>query len=102
VGLLSPPVQAHRPDGAAAPTADAPPTPEAAAAILRPDRTLSDLLADAERVLIERALDACAGQVTASAEVLGLTRQGLYKKMKRLGIDASAHQPAPDRVAATP
>ena len=108
VGLLSPPVQAaaHAPtpsgSDAAPPQAGAPPMPEADAAILRPDRTLSDLLADAERALIARALDACAGQVTASADVLGLTRQGLYKKMKRLGIDASDHHPAPDRVAAAP
>lgn len=68
-------------------------------AILEPDQTLSDVLSRTEKAVIERVLRACDGQVTASADVLGLTRQGLYKKMKRLDIDASAFQsssqPAP-------
>ncbi len=62
------------------------------AQILRPGRCLDDLLADAEKALIERVLAAREGHVTASAEVLGLTRQGLYKKMKRLGINAASFQ----------
>ena len=48
-----------------------------------------------EKALIEQALAAHEGQVTASAAALGLTRQGLYKKMKRLGVDAAQFQPAP-------
>ncbi len=68
-------------------------------AILEPDQTLSDVLSRTEKAVIERVLQACDGQVTASADVLGLSRQGLYKKMKRLDIDASAFQsssePAP-------
>ncbi|MFP4227275.1 MAG: sigma 54-interacting transcriptional regulator [Salinivenus sp.] len=65
----------------------------AADAVLHPNQTLSDVLSQTETDVIERVLEACDGQVTASAEVLGLTRQGLYKKMKRLGIDASEFQP---------
>lgn len=61
-------------------------------AILEPDQTLSDVLSRTEKAVIERVLRACDGQITASADVLGLTRQGLYKKMKRLDIDASAFQ----------
>jgi DNA-binding NtrC family response regulator len=61
-------------------------------AILEPDQTLNDVLSRTEKAVIERVLRACDGQVTASADVLGLTRQGLYKKMKRLDIDASAFQ----------
>ncbi|GEM_PF-570241 len=61
-------------------------------AILEPDQTLSDVLSRTEKAVIERVLGACDGQVTASADVLGLTRQGLYKKMKRLDIDASSFQ----------
>ena len=61
-------------------------------AILEPDQTLSDVLSRTEKAVIERVLRACDGQVTASADVLGLTRQGLYKKMKRLNIDASTFQ----------
>jgi len=61
-------------------------------AILHPNQSLDDVLAQTEAAVIERVLRACDGQVTASAEVLGLSRQGLYKKMKRLDIDASTFQ----------
>ena len=57
--------------------------------ILSPDYHLDDLLADTEKALIERVLSETGGQVSAAAGMLGLTRQGLYKKMKRLGIDAA-------------
>ena len=70
-------------------------------AVLHPNQTLSDVLSQTETAVIERVLEACDGQVTASAEVLGLTRQGLYKKMKRLGVDASEFQPTPEP-ASTP
>ena len=70
-------------------------------AVLHPNQTLSDVLSQTETAVIERVLETCDGQVTASAEVLGLTRQGLYKKMKRLGIDASEFQPTPEP-ASTP
>jgi len=70
-------------------------------AILEPDRTLNDVLSRTEKAVIERVLRACDGQVTASADVLGLTRQGLYKKMKRLGIDASAFQPTSEPTPAS-
>jgi DNA-binding NtrC family response regulator len=61
-------------------------------AILHPNQTLSDVLSRTEAAVIKRVLHACDGQVTASADVLGLSRQGLYKKMKRLDIDASTFQ----------
>ena len=76
------------------------PPQDAPDAILEPDQTLSDVLARTETSVIEHVLKACDGQVTASAEVLGLTRQGLYKKMKRLDIDASSFQ-ASAEVAST-
>ncbi len=53
---------------------------------------LDDILASAEKSVIERALAVHDGQVSATADTLGLTRQGLYKKMKRLGIEASRFQ----------
>ena len=74
---------------------DAAPSVDAAEEILRPDQTLNDVLSQTEAAVIRRVLRACDGQITASAEVLGLSRQGLYKKMKRLGIDASDVQPDP-------
>ncbi len=40
-----------------------------------------------EAWLIRRALDAHDGRRAATARRLGLTREGLYKKMKRLGIE---------------
>ena len=74
---------------------------EAPDAILEPDQTLSDVLSRTEKAVIERVLRACDGQVTASADVLGLTRQGLYKKMKRLDIDASAFHPTSEPASAS-
>lgn len=41
---------------------------------------------ETERNLIERALDETAGNVTRTAEKLGLSRKGLQLKMKELGI----------------
>lgn len=57
---------------------------------------LDGILAGAEKAVIERTLASKDGQVSAAAESLGLTRQGLYKKMKRLGIDSSRFQPDGD------
>lgn len=62
---------------------------EAQQAILQPAHSLDDVLAHTEKSLIEKVLEQHQGQVSASAETLGLTRQGLYKKIKRLGIDTS-------------
>lgn len=73
-----------------------PPPTDDLDAILHPNQSLSDVLSRTETAVIERVLRACDGQVTASAEVLGLSRQGLYKKMKRLGIDASSYQSEPE------
>jgi DNA-binding NtrC family response regulator len=72
------------------------------AEILRPDCSLDDVLARTEKEIIERVLAECEGQITASADILGLTRQGLYKKMKRLSIDpASFKQNVPSSALAS-
>ena len=47
---------------------------------------LEEILHDTERTIIERVLEKYQGQVSSAARALGLTRQGLYKKLKRLGI----------------
>ena len=65
-------------------------------------RSLDEALAGVERTLIAQTLATHDGQVTASARALGLTRQGLYKKMKRLGIDVASFQPACSPEAAAP
>jgi DNA-binding NtrC family response regulator len=55
---------------------------------------LDDILSRAEKAVIEKVLERNDGQVATAAETLGLTRQGLYKKMKRLGIESSQFQPS--------
>jgi two-component system response regulator HupR/HoxA len=49
--------------------------------------TLRAQMERVERWLLRRALDQNRGRRTATARQLGLTREGLYKKMKRLGIE---------------
>lgn len=52
--------------------------------------TLDHVVTEAERAHIQRVLDVMKGNVSETASTLGLTRQGLYKKMKRLGIREEA------------
>jgi transcriptional regulator with PAS, ATPase and Fis domain len=54
-----------------------------------PDEPLRDAVARLEALLIRRALAANGGRRAETARKLGLTREGLYKKMLRLGIDRS-------------
>jgi len=51
-----------------------------------PIPTLDDVVCEAERAHIRRVLDVMRGNVSETALKLGLTRQGRYKKMKRLGM----------------
>jgi DNA-binding NtrC family response regulator len=53
----------------------------------RPDETLKEALERVEAWLIRRALANNGGRKTRTARKLGLTREGLYKKLKRLGIE---------------
>ncbi len=53
----------------------------------RPDESLSEALARIEAWMIRRALANNGGRRAYTARRLGLTREGLYKKMKRLGIE---------------
>ena len=50
------------------------------------DEPLSDTLARVEAWLIRSALDRNAGHRSETARRLGLTREGLYKKMKRFHV----------------
>ena len=52
----------------------------------RPDETLREALERVEAWMIRRALANNDGRKTRTAKKLGLTREGLYKKIKRLGI----------------
>jgi transcriptional regulator with PAS, ATPase and Fis domain len=53
----------------------------------RPDETLREALDRVEAWLIRRALANNGGRKARTARRLGLTREGLYKKMKRLGVE---------------
>jgi transcriptional regulator with PAS, ATPase and Fis domain len=50
-------------------------------------KTLDVVVEETTRMYISEVLDKHSGNVAAAANALGLSRQGLYKKMKRLGID---------------
>ena len=43
-------------------------------------------LEEMEVQMIRKALDACAGNLSAVAAQLGITRQTLYNKMKKFGL----------------
>jgi len=57
----------------------------------RLDRTLGTAVDQLERDMIRAALDRSAGNISETARLLGLTRRGLYLKMRRLGLDG--HSP---------
>ncbi len=56
--------------------------------------TLSQAMAQPERAIILRALEANDWNRQQTAEVLGINRTTLYKKMKQLGIDPGEHAQA--------
>jgi len=53
---------------------------------IRLDQTLSRAVDDLERAFIERALEATGGHVAHAAEMLGLSRKGLFLKRRRQGM----------------
>jgi transcriptional regulator with PAS, ATPase and Fis domain len=53
----------------------------------RPDETLKQALDRVEVWMIRRALANNAGRRARTARKLGITREGLYKKMKRLNVE---------------
>jgi DNA-binding NtrC family response regulator len=56
------------------------------AAELQPGETLRESLDRVEAWLIRRELEAHGGRRAETARRLAITREGLYKKMRRLGI----------------
>ena len=51
---------------------------------------LATAIEQVERDVIQAALDRSAGNISEAARTLGLTRRGLYLKLRRLGLDAGA------------
>jgi hydrogenase-4 transcriptional activator len=50
--------------------------------------SLASAVEEVERDMIQTALDRSRGNISETARVLGLTRRGLYLKLRRLGLDA--------------
>jgi hydrogenase-4 transcriptional activator len=73
------------PDLTASP--DAPPSADARPA-LRGGQTLSSVVDEVERELIRETLSRHRGNISESARALGLTRRGLYLKLRRLGLES--------------
>ena len=53
----------------------------------RPSANLAMAVEEVERDLIQAALDRAGGNISETARSLGLTRRGLYLKIRRLGLD---------------
>ena len=49
---------------------------------------LASAVEQVERDLIQAALDQTRGNISETARTLGLTRRGLYLKLRRLGLDS--------------
>ena len=54
--------------------------------------TLPQAVAQLEEQMIREALETCHFNQVHTAKRLGLSRQGLIKKMKRLGIDSTSRR----------
>ena len=52
----------------------------------RVPRSLPQLLADYERIIIIKSLQASGGSRSAAARTLGVRRQYLYARIRRLGV----------------
>ena len=60
-----------------------------------PPANLATAIEQVERDLIQAALDRAVGNISEAARTLGLTRRGLYLKLRRLGLDPPAEMPTP-------
>jgi DNA-binding NtrC family response regulator len=54
--------------------------------------TMPEAVSRLERKMIERALTGFGGNRTRTAKALGITRQGLLKKLKRMNIDPDGYR----------
>ena len=55
-----------------------------------PAPNLAAAVEQVERDMIQTALDRAGGNISETARFLGLTRRGLYLKLRRLGLDSPA------------
>jgi DNA-binding NtrC family response regulator len=66
------------------------PTTAAPSRQLRTVPNLASAVEAVERDLIQTALDRSGGNISETARSLGLTRRGLYLKIRRLGLDSQS------------
>jgi DNA-binding NtrC family response regulator len=59
-----------------------------------PPGSLADAVDQLERDLILQAMERSGGNISEMARALGLTRRGLYLKLRRLGLDAHSESAA--------
>src|SRR5262249_55331238 len=64
----------------------------------RSSAKLASAVEQVERDLIQAALDRAGGNISETARALGLTRRGLYLKIRRLGLDARTENETAERV----
>jgi len=50
--------------------------------------TLATAVEQVEREMIQAALNRASGNISQTARTLGLTRRGLYLKLRRLGLES--------------
>lgn len=62
-------------------------TPAGPGVVVRLDQPLEIALEELERAFIERALTQSHGRVTEAAQLLGISRKGLFLKRKKLGLE---------------
>ncbi|MEZ5420195.1 MAG: sigma 54-interacting transcriptional regulator [Vicinamibacterales bacterium] len=79
---LSPDLMAELPASASSQAAPGAPR-------LKAGQSLANLVDEVERELISECLAKAGGNIAETARTLGLTRRGLYLKLKRLGLDAA-------------
>ncbi len=51
------------------------------------DTNLKNVVKNVEKEYIENAINKCNGNITKSAEIIGISRQNLYRKMNEYGIN---------------
>jgi DNA-binding NtrC family response regulator len=72
------------------PIVTAPAAPAAATAVVTyPEKTQTELLVDVERDHIQRALVRTGGNKKAAAQMLGLSRRALYRRLERLDLSGT-------------
>jgi DNA-binding NtrC family response regulator len=57
---------------------------------LHEGQSLANLVDDVERTVIADTMMRFSGNISESARILGLTRRGLYLKLRRLGFESGA------------